>query len=318
MKKSVPHLDIIINNAAQTLRRPLTFYEHLLQYENTPRDKLPDLERHLLATTQKLTYGDMTSESMVASSSGCERLLMIKDENTTTCTTEMSSTQGADKRSSSEEPSNDVPPAKIQRTDYQPGPANTPEGWTKAVIREASYFPVGAKDEHGQQLDLRPTNSWRAVLEQVPVSELLEVLMVNTIAPFILNSELKGLMMQSPHPRRFIVNVSAMEGQFSRSAKTCHHPHTNMAKAALNMMTRTGALSYSKDGIFMTAVDTGWVTDERPFAMATHERAKKGFILPLDCVDGAARVYDPIVLGLTKKREPYSAVFLKNYAPYPW
>ncbi len=56
----------------------------------------------------------------------------------------------------------------------------------------------------------------RSVLDEVPVAELLEVLMVNTVAPFIINKELKELMTKSQEPRKFIVNVSAMEGQFSR------------------------------------------------------------------------------------------------------
>ena len=69
---------------------------------------------------------------------------------------------------------------------------------------------------------------------------MLEVQLVNSVAPFVLNSRLKPLLMRSPFARRFIVNVSAMEGQFRRH-KTVFHPHTNMAKAALNMMTRTSA-----------------------------------------------------------------------------
>lgn len=42
-----------------------------------------------------------------------------------------------------------------------------------------------------------------------------------------------------------------------------------MAKASLNMMTRTSAADYANDSIWMTAVDTGWVTDENPFMKAT-------------------------------------------------
>ena len=182
----------------------------------------------------------------------------------------------------------------------------------------SDYFPDGLVDTDGQQLDLRPTNSWRTVLDNVPLPELLEVLMVNTVAPFILNQHLKPLLAKSPHDRKFIVNVSAMEGNFSRKAKTKFHPHTNMAKAALNMMTRTAALGYVADGIYMTCVDTGWVTDERPFHQAMHEQEKKGFQIPLDSVDGAARIYDPIVTGLDTHQEPMSAVFLKNYKVYPW
>ncbi|BBX27452.1 hypothetical protein GCM10009632_38990 [Mycolicibacterium alvei] len=70
-----------------------------------------------------------------------------------------------------------------------------------------------------------------------------------------------------------------------------------MAKAALNMLTRTSAGEMlEQDGILMTAVDTGWITDERPHPTKLR-LAEEGFHAPLDLVDGAARVYDPIVRG---------------------
>ena len=101
-------------------------------------------------------------------------------------------------------------------------------------------------------------------MHEVETPELLEVQLVNAIAPFILNARLKPLMLKTPERHKHVVNVSAMEGQFYRTTKTDRHPHTNMAKAALNMMTRTSALDFVKDGIHMNAVDTGWVTDEDP------------------------------------------------------
>lgn len=100
------------------------------------------------------------------------------------------------------------------------------------------------------------------------MTELLQVLTVNAVGPFLLTSQLKSLLTGSPRTRKFVVNVSAMEGQFSRISKGHRHPHTNMAKAALNMMTRTSGMEFVMDGIYMTAVDTGWVTDERPFHQA--------------------------------------------------
>ena len=82
----------------------------------------------------------------------------------------------------------------------------------------------------------------------------------------MLNARLKPLMLRTPERDKHIVNVSAVEGQFYRKFKTTRHPHTNMAKAALNMMTRTSATDYAADGIHMNSVDTGWVTDEDPVA----------------------------------------------------
>src|ERR1043166_1420675 len=132
-------------------------------------------------------------------------------------------------------------------------------------------------------------------LAEVPSVELLEVHLVNAIAPFILNARLKPLMLRTPKREKHIVNVSAMEGQFYRAFKTTRHPHTNMAKAALNMMTRTSAADYHADGIHMNSVDTGWVTDEDPAPIAARKTAEQRFHPPLDIVDGGARLVDPIV-----------------------
>ena len=158
-------------------------------------------------------------------------------------------------------------------------------------------FPQGRLDQDLQQIDLRETNSWRLLMAEVPSVELLEVHLVNAIAPFILNARLKPLMLRSPERDKHIVNVSAVEGQFYRKFKTTRHPHTNMAKAALNMMTRTSATDYQHDGIHMNAVDTGWVTDEDPAAHAARKIVEERFHPPLDIVDGAARIVDPVISG---------------------
>ncbi|HBE21058.1 MAG TPA: oxidoreductase [Cyanobacteria bacterium UBA11149] len=148
--------------------------------------------------------------------------------------------------------------------------------------------------------------------------ELLEVQLVNAIAPFIINSKLKPLLMASPFPRRFIINVSAMEGQFNRDSKTPYHPHTNMAKAALNMMTRTSAAAYAEDHIFMNSVDTGWITNENPDPKKMRIQTEQNFYTPLDVIDGMARIYDPIVQGIENDDIPIYGYFMKDYAPYPW
>ncbi|WP_437592665.1 SDR family NAD(P)-dependent oxidoreductase [Sorangium sp. So ce1000] len=178
-------------------------------------------------------------------------------------------------------------------------------------------FPKGRYDADLQQVDLRTLNSWRLTLAEVPTVEMLEVQLVNSVAPFVLNSRLKPLMMRRPTFDRHIVNVSAMEGQFYRRYKTDRHPHTNMAKAALNMMTRTSAPDYAKDGIFMNSVDTGWVTDEDPAALAARKLEEHGFHPPLDIVDGAARICDPIFSGMLSGQHAYGQ-FFKDYAPTDW
>jgi len=173
-----------------------------------------------------------------------------------------------------------------------------------------------AIDAGGLLPDVTTVNSWTQVVDQVDPMELLEVQLCNQTAPFILISRLRASLAASPHRRTYVVNVSAMEGVFGRGYKGPGHPHTNMAKAALNMLTRTSAAEMLQtDGILMTAVDTGWITDERPHTTKVR-LAEEGFHAPLDLVDGAARVYDPIVQG--ELGNDLHGVFLKDFQPSRW
>jgi NAD(P)-dependent dehydrogenase (short-subunit alcohol dehydrogenase family) len=200
--------------------------------------------------------------------------------------------------------------------------------WRSAVLSqvpllaedlEASreLFPANRLDQDLQQVDLRQFNSWRMTLAEVPTAELLEVHLVNAVAPFVLNARLRPLLAAVPTRDAHVVNVSAMEGQFYRRWKTDKHPHTNMAKAALNMMTRTSAIEYVADGIHMNSVDTGWVTDEDPIAHAERKQRVHNFHPPLDIVDGAARIVDPVFSGLNTGHHVWG-LFLKDYKPTPW
>lgn len=174
---------------------------------------------------------------------------------------------------------------------------------------------IPALDRHGQPIDSREQNSWNLRLHEVETRELLEVLLVNTTAPCLLTAKLKPLFLKSKFSQRFIINVTGLDGQFNRTNKTVEHPHVNMSKAALNMMTRTSASDYQQDGIYMNSVDTGWITHEGAFSKREYMRAQ-GFTPPLDEVDGAARIYHPIIEGI--KGNLIAGQILRNYQPTDW
>jgi NAD(P)-dependent dehydrogenase (short-subunit alcohol dehydrogenase family) len=261
-------LDILINNAAQTVRRSAASYALLAQAEAAPlgRGPLPEL----------ITLGAATASGAIAARQSVEQ----------------------------------------QASHWAP----TPQILTELSLTARSAAPERvlagtAIDAGGLIPDPDAVNSWTQTVEQVDPVELLEVQLCNVTAPFILISRLRPALAASAARRAYVVNVSAMEGQFSRGYKGAGHPHTNMAKAALNMLTRTSAQELLSDGILMTSVDTGWITDERP--LPTKLRlADVGFHAPLDLVDGAARVYDPIVRG--EAGEDLYGCFLKDYEPAPW
>jgi NAD(P)-dependent dehydrogenase (short-subunit alcohol dehydrogenase family) len=280
LAERLPRLDFILNNACQTVRRPAGFFRHLLEQESRPVASLPQAWQGLLAQHDALCRS-------IAGANGGSGMQLVAGAARSPAEGLVHSAALSQRRYLDE--------------DFHDGEA---------------LFPAGRYDEDLQQLDLREVNSWRLRLHEVETPELLEVQLVNAIAPYILNARLKPLMMRRGDRDLHIVNVSAMEGQFYRTTKTDRHPHTNMAKAALNMMTRTSAPDYVRDGIHMNAVDTGWVTDEDP-ALHAARKAELGFAPPLDIIDGAARIVDPIFSGITSGTHVWGQ-FLKDYRSAPW
>ncbi len=257
-------LDILINNAAQTVRRTPGAYAQLIAAESAP---LPDGPRPELI---ELGYSVGAAPAAIGAHHATHEL-------TPHALTALALTSGS---------------ASLER------------------VAEQTAIDAG-----GLVPDLDAVNSWTRRVHEVDPVELLEVQLCNVIAPFVLVSRLRASMAAATARRKYVVNVSAMEGQFGRIYKGAGHPHTNMAKAAVNMLTRTSARDLFAEGILMTSVDTGWITDERPHPTKAR-LADEGFHAPLDLIDGAARVYDPIVRG--EQGEDLYDCFLKDYAKSAW
>ncbi|SFO21419.1 Enoyl-(Acyl carrier protein) reductase [Chitinophaga sp. YR627] len=185
----------------------------------------------------------------------------------------------------------------------------------EALLAAHTFFPAHKTDFFDQPLDLRDSNSWTMKLEEVDTAEVLSANLVNNIAPFMLNSRLKPMLMNSPFRDKYIINVSSSEGQFSYEGKTIFHPHTNMTKAALNMMTRTSGRDYAGDGIYMNSVDVGWVSTGNPIEKRTRLE-EKGIIPPLMLDDAAARIYDPLYRGM--QGEKLAGKLFKDYIEVSW
>lgn len=240
------YLDILINNAAQTISRPKEYYLYLKDLEKGEETFLPDTEKKRL----------------------------------------------------------------VNFTHYLYTPSKNPSRLTR-------FFPSGILDEEGLQMDLRHYNSWISKAWDVSTKEMLEVQLINVTAPFLFCSKFAELMKHSPFQHKFIINVSSMEGRFSKPHKNGFHPHTNMAKAALNMLTRTIAEDYQKIDIYVNSVDTGWITDENPFRIRLRNKSI-GITPPLSCEDGAARVCEPIFTYTEDGKNPVSGKFLKDFKTIQW
>jgi NAD(P)-dependent dehydrogenase (short-subunit alcohol dehydrogenase family) len=356
IRENFSRLDVIVNNACQTIRRPAGYYRHLLDAERQPLALGEAAERVLERNAAFHANDDVggaakTVAQLGSSSSGNSSIgggdgsggavgsstVVIEDLDDSDGDVDGDGDVGmsapadtaTDGGSAVVPSSASLDPASSGSLSFS---SNAPSADLSQVAllpedhgHDTSILPSGALDVNAQQVDLREHNSWTMRLHEVSTPELAEVFAINTIAPTILNARLKDMMARSGDGSdawKFIVNVSAMEGKFYRY-KGDKHPHTNMAKAALNMMTRTSAQDFRRSNIFMTAVDTGWINDEKPVHLAKAHNERHDFQTPLDEVDAASRVLDPVIQPLVDRAanrnvEPPFGIFLKDYNKCEW
>ena len=304
-------LDAIVNNACQTIRRPAAYYAHLLPLE-LAETRAPPVQALLAAhdacfARQSPPPAALTDEGAAAPPAAAAPAAEPRADRPVAL-------------AAAAAPSAAAPSAAVPSALWSQAPLwSASEGVAQPDAGVAANFPLGVTDVNGQQLDTRRTNSWLLKLHEISTPEAAEVLAINTLAPFILNSRLRPLLEASADKPRFIVNVSAMEGKFYRH-KSANHPHTNMAKAALNMMTRTCAdeMAAEPSRILMNSVDTGWINDEKPLERAREHAETHAFQTPLDEIDAAARILDPILSAVNGTAPPVHGKFLKDYAPCEW
>ena len=344
------HLDMIINNASQTVRRPTVYYKHLMEDEFSS-----------LPPSSSSSSSDSSVQSLLCNFASYKtenkfvRELQLDNNNNNN----NNINNNNDNNIIINNNNNDNQSSNNNIITLNNNNNNNENEEAKEVVRENSFheisiktqnennnnnneisrsmtsselsqirlidddfnynkkdFPEGILDINKQQIDLRIKNSWTMKLHEISTIELIEVHAINSLSPFILNSKLKEMLIRSPFSHRFIVNVSAMEGKFTHR-KTANHPHTNMAKASSNMMTRTSASDYVNDNIYMNSVDTGWITDENPFEQSKKNYQKHSFQPPIDEIDAAARILDPIYSSLLTNTF-ISGVFFKDYHSTQW
>ena len=318
--ETTPRLDVIVNNACQTVRRPASYYAHLLPAERRLEEALrsrgrPSLEASAVAGSSAAVAGSSaaSSESSAEIAPTLANHAMFSSSRPRPDASASGALLAGDAQRDGDRDPDEFFPTPAQLSQMKIAPED--------FVTAPEHLPEGKLDVNGQQIDLRSSNSWLLKLQEVSLPELVEVMAINAIAPFVLNARLQPLLARTAATYdvdTFIVNVSAMEGKFYRH-KTPNHPHTNMAKAALNMMTRTAAAELAeKHRVFMTAVDTGWINDENPRERAARIARDHHFQTPLDEIDAAARVLHPVFHGAAGGTTPLRGVFLKDFIATEW
>ena len=309
IQKNYSHVDFLINNAAQTVRRTTDYYEYLMPIEVK---KLLEEDNEKIIKNDYLSIQKQISEDFEKNKNESE-----KKENIVKIDIQ--------KESERKQIINSLVSLVNQNKDNNEKDEFIPLSVIASQIKimeEKDQPKVCIMGGDGQPYDFsKGKNSWNFELDEIPLEEFIEVQIINAWTPYYLCAKLKPMMMKSPFPDKYIVNVTAVEGIFNHYKRTTH-VHTNMAKAALNMLTRTCGKYMEKNGIYMTCVDTGWVSHMNEMNKIIDDETKEYaenemVIVPLDELDGAMRVLHPIIEGI-KNKKYFSGILLKDYIKSKW
>ena len=310
IKKNFSHVDFLINNAAQTVRRTTEYYEYLMPVEVK---KLPKEDNKKIINNDYLNIQNQLSENFE------------KEKSKSFESTDFNIVKiDLQKESKKKQIINSLK-SLINESNKNDNDTYIPLSVIASQIKimeEKEQPKICIMGGEGQPYDFAEgKNSWNFELDEIPLEEFIEVQIINAWTPYYLCAKLKPLMMKSPFPDKYIVNVTAVEGIFNHFKRSTH-VHTNMAKAALNMLTRTCGKYLEKCGIYMTCVDTGWVShmNEMNKIIDNEEKDKSEYemaTVPLDELDGAMRVLHPIIEGI-KNKKYFSGILLKDYVKSKW
>ena len=304
IKDNFSHIDFLINNAAQTVRRNTEYYEYLLPIEikKLPKEDDNKIIKNEYLELEKELSGKLIKEEGSGSLKKEEITKKYEKKHI------LKSLVSLLKKNNDPE-TEELLPLSVITSQIK-------------IMEENEQSRIYIMGNDGQPYDFsKGKNSWNLELDEISFQEFTEVQIINAWTPYYLCAKLKPMMMKSPFPDKYIVNVTAVEGIFNHFKRTTH-VHTNMAKAALNMLTRTCGKYLEKDKIYMTCVDTGWVShmnemnkiiegenkDYSEFEMAN---------VPLDELDGAMRVLHPIIEGIKNKNYLFG-ILLKDYVKSKW
>ena len=305
IKDNCSHIDFLINNAAQTVRRNTEYYEYLLPIELKKLNKEDD---NKIIKNDYLELKKNISEDLIK-----EESFELSDDQKNEMTKKYERREILNSLAAlikNKDPENEeILPLSVIASQIK-------------IMEEKEQSKIYIMGGDGQPYDFtKGKNSWNLELDEISFQEFTEVQIINAWTPYYLCAKLKPMMMKSPFQDKYIVNVTAVEGIFNHFKRTTH-VHTNMAKAALNMLTRTCGKYLEKDKIYMTCVDTGWVSHMNEMTKVI-EGENKDYSenemanVPLDELDGAMRVLHPIIEGIKNKNYMYG-ILLKDYVKSKW